>query len=406
MPNFSYKGRSIRGALVQGELEAVSVDAVATQLFNTGITPIDINEKTTSTNNVESLLVRLQAKRPSLDDIILFTRQMYTMMKSGVPIVRAMNGIISSTRNVYLADALKESLSYLESGRDLASSLGRHPEIFPTLFISMVRVGEETGRLDEAFMRITRYLELEKETRQRIKAAIRYPIFVIVAIAIAMVVINIFVIPTFAALFAKADVALPWQTRLLMMTSDFFVAWWPVLLAGLIGAAIGFRSYIQTEKGRYWWDRNKLRIPIIGNIIHRATLGRFARAFSMALTSGVPLVQAMTVVARSVDNEYVAEHILNMRNGIERGESLTRTATITGQFTPLVLQMLSVGEETGEVDNLLVEVADFYEREVDYDIKNLSSSIEPVLIIAIGIMVLILALGVFLPMWDISQAVG
>jgi MSHA biogenesis protein MshG len=406
MPNFSYKGRSIRGALVQGELEAASMDAVATQLFNTGITPIDINEKTASSNNVESLLVRLQAKRPSLDDIILFTRQMYTMMKSGVPIVRAMNGIISSTRNIYLADALKESLSYLESGRDLASSLGRHPEIFPTLFISMVRVGEETGRLDESFMRITRYLELEKETRQRIKAAIRYPIFVIVAIAIAMAVINIFVIPTFADLFAKADVALPWQTRLLMMTSDFFVAWWPVLLAGLIGAAIGFRSYIQTEKGRYWWDRNKLRIPIIGNIIHRATLGRFARAFSMALTSGVPLVQAMTVVARSVDNEYVAEHILNMRNGIERGESLTRTATITGQFTPLVLQMLSVGEETGEVDNLLVEVADFYEREVDYDIKNLSSSIEPVLIIAIGIMVLILALGVFLPMWDISQAVG
>jgi len=406
MPNFTYKGRSIRGALVQGELEAVNIDAVATQLFNTGITPIDINEKTVSTENIESLLARLQAKRPSLDDIILFTRQMYTMMKSGVPIVRAMNGIISSTRNIYLADALKVSLGYLESGRDLASSLGRHPEIFPTLFISMVRVGEETGRMDEAFMRITRYLELEKETRQRIKAAIRYPVFVLVAIGIAIAIINIFVIPTFAQLFARADVALPWQTRMLMATSNFFVAWWPVLLAVLIGAAIGFRSYIQTEKGRYWWDRNKLKIPIIGGIIHRATLGRFARAFSMALTSGVPLVQAMTVVARSVDNEYIAEHILNMRNGIERGESLTRTATITGQFTPLVLQMLSVGEETGEVDNLLVEVADFYEREVDYDIKNLSSSIEPVLIIAIGIMVMILALGVFLPMWDISQAVG
>jgi len=296
-------------------------------------------------------------------------------------------------------------LAYLESGRDLASSLGRHPEIFPTLFISMVRVGEETGRLDESFMRITSYLVLEKETRQRIKAAIRYPVFVIVAIGIAMAVINIFVIPTFAELFAKSNVPLPWQTRLLMTVSGFFVDWWPILLAGLVGGAIGFRSYINTENGRYWWDKNKLRIPIIGSIIHRATLGRFARAFSMALTSGVPLVQAMTVVARSVDNEYVGEHILNMRNGIERGESLTRTATITNQFTPLVLQMLSVGEETGEVDNLLVEVADFYEREVDYDIKNLSSSIEPVLIVAIGIMVLILALGVFLPMWDLSTAI-
>jgi MSHA biogenesis protein MshG len=199
-------------------------------------------------------------------------------------------------------------------------------------------------------------------------------------------------------------VPLPWQTRLLMSVSGFFVAWWPLVLAALIGGAIGFRTYITTENGRYWWDKNKLKIPIIGSILHRATLGRFARAFSMALTSGVPLVQAMVVVARSVDNEYISEHILNMRNGIERGESLTRTATITNQFTPLVLQMLSVGEETGEVDNLLVEVADYYEREVDYDIKNLSASIEPVLIIVIGIMVLILALGVFLPMWDMSAA--
>ncbi|MEX2353006.1 MAG: type II secretion system F family protein, partial [Gammaproteobacteria bacterium] len=349
---------------------------------------------------------RFREKRPDLDDILLFTRHIYTMMKSGVPITRAMNGIIASTRNIYLVDALKESLNFLESGRDLASSLGRHPEIFPTLYISMVKVGEETGRLDEAFMRITHYLELEKDTRQRVKAAIRYPIFVVVAISIAIAVINIFVIPTFAELFAKADVALPWQTRLLMMTSGFFVTWWPLILAGIVGGALGFRSWIQTENGRYWWDRNKLRIPIIGDILHRATLGRFARAFSMALTSGVPLIQALTVVARSVDNEYISEHILNMRNGIERGESVTRTATITGQFTPLVLQMLSVGEETGEMDNLLVEVADYYEREVDYDIKNLSSSIEPILIIAIGIMVLILALGVFLPMWDLSQAVG
>jgi len=404
MPYFIYKGRSIRGSLVKGELESASIDAVANQLFNTGITPIEITEKAASTD-ADSVMSRWRAKRPNLDDIILFTRQMYTMMKSGVPITRAMNGIIASTRNVILTDALKESLAFLESGRDMASSLARHPDIFPTLFISMVRVGEETGRLDESFKRITAYLELEKETRQRIKAAIRYPIFVIVAIGIAMAVINIFVIPTFADLFAKANVALPWQTRLLMATSGFFVAWWPVVLSGMIGGAIGFNSYIKTENGRYWWDKNKLTIPIIGGILHRATLGRFARAFSMALTSGVPLVQAMMVVSRSVDNEYIAEHILNMRNGIERGESLTRTATITNQFSPLVLQMLAVGEETGEVDNLLVEVADFYEREVDYDIKNLSASIEPVLIIAIGIMVLILALGVFLPMWDLSTAI-
>ncbi len=208
MPYFSYKGRSLRGELVKGDLESVTIDAVANQLINSGITPIEISEKA-SVTQTDSFISRMQARRPSLDDIILFTRQMYTMMKSGVPITRSMNGIIASTRNLYLMDALKESLAYLESGRDLASSLAKHPEIFPTLFISMVRVGEETGRLDEAFMRITHYLELEKETRQRIKAAIRYPIFVFVAIGVAIAVINLFVIPTFAELFAKANVALP-----------------------------------------------------------------------------------------------------------------------------------------------------------------------------------------------------
>ena len=164
-------------------------------------------------------------------------------------------------------------------------------------------------------------------------------------------------------------------------------------------------SYVQTENGRYQWDRYKLKIPLVGNIIFRATISRFARSFAMGLKSGVPLIQAMTVVSRSVDNEYISEKILGMRNGIERGESITRTASITKMFPPLVLQMLSVGEETGQVDDMMAEVAEYYDREVDYDIKNLSSSIEPILIVAIGIMVLILALGVFLPMWDIANVV-
>ena len=177
------------------------------------------------------------------------------------------------------------------------------------------------------------------------------------------------------------------------------------MLAAIIGSVIAIRIYVKTENGRYLWDYYKLKIPIVGDIIYRATLARFARSFSMGLKSGVPLIQAMTVVSRSVDNEFISDKILGMRNGIERGETLTRTASLTRMFPPLVLQMLSVGEETGQVDDMMVEVAEYYDREVDYDIKNLSSAIEPILIIAIGIMVLILALGVFLPMWDLSRVV-
>jgi MSHA biogenesis protein MshG len=402
MANYRYRGRNNRGALVDGVIDANSLDVVASQLLNTGITPIDIQEAEEKGGSPDVGAYLMSNRPPTLQDLVLFTRQMYTLMKAGVPMVRSINGLIQSARNVKLVEALKDILAHLESGRDLAGSLGRHPSIFAPLLISMVRVGENTGRLDEAFLRISLYLEREKETRERIKAALRYPMMVIGAIAIAVGIINVFVIPVFANMFREAEVPLPWQTRALIGTSDFFVAWWPVLLAGAVLGIGGFLSWIKTDRGRYWWGQHKLRLPLVGDIIHRATLSRFARAFAMSLTSGVPLVQALTVVSRAVDNEYVAEHILGMRNGIERGESLTRTAALTAMFTPLVIQMLAVGEETGSVDDMMVEVAEYYEREVDYDIKNLSSAIEPILIVAIGVMVLILALGVFLPMWDMA----
>jgi MSHA biogenesis protein MshG len=390
---------------MSGQIEANTIDSVATQLMNSGITPIDITQSSGGEATTKSVLAYLQSRPPGLDDLILFSRQMYTLMKAGVPLVRSILGLTQSTRNLQMVDALKDILTNIESGRDLSSSLARHPGIFSSLFISMVHIGEETGRLDESFLRIAEYLAREKDTRERIKTAMRYPVFVIIAIGIALTIINIWVIPAFAGLFAKAGVALPWQTRLLLAVSAFFVKWWPAMLGGIIAGIFGFRAYTKTENGRYMWDQYKLKLPLVGDIIMRATLARFARAFSMSLTSGVPLIQAMTVVARSVDNEFIAEHILSMRNGIERGESLTRTAAVTNMFTPLVLQMLAVGEETGQVDALLAEVADYYEREVDYDIKNLSAMIEPIMIIIIGFMVLILALGVFLPMWDLATVI-
>lgn len=405
MPSYKYKARSARGELVQGTIESGSADTVASQLLNSGITPIDIVESKQPAGSIDIGKWLAGARPPGLPDLILFSRQMYTLMKAGVPMVRSITGLIQSTRNLRLVNALRDVLANIESGQDLGTSLGRHPDIFTTLFVSMVRVGENTGRLDESFLQISLYMERERETRERIKAALRYPMFVIIAIAIAITIINLFVIPAFAKLFAASNVALPWQTRFLMSTSHFFVTWWPVLLGALIGSIIGFIQYTRTESGLYKWDKFKLKLPIVGNIIKRATLARFARAISMALGSGVPLIQTLTVVSRAVDNEYIGENILGMRNGIERGDSITRTASVTGMFTPLVLQMMAVGEETGSVDDMMLEVAEYYEREVDYDIKNLSSAIEPVLIIAIGIMVLILALGVFLPMWDLARVV-
>ena len=403
MPLFQYKARSARGDILHGQIEASSPDVVAAQLINGGTIPIDIVAASVTPDTFASLRRALLMRRPDLGDLILFCRQMYTLMKAGVPIVRGMRGLSESSRNPMMVEMLAEITDDLESGRELSTAMSRFSDVFSSLFISMVRVGENTGRLDEAFMRVGQYLELERETRERIKSALRYPAIVIVAISIALCIINILVIPAFADVFERSGLELPWATQLLITVSNLFVAWWPHMLVGIVALCLGVARYVRSDRGRYRWDKIKLRLPIVGDIIHRSTLGRFARAFSLSVRSGVPLIQALTVVSRAVDNEFVGDRILQMRNGIERGDTLTRTAAATGLFTPLVLQMLAVGEEAGAVDELLEEVAGFYEREVDYDLKNLSASIEPILIVAVGLMVLVLALGVFLPMWDLAS---
>ena len=402
MPHFHYKGRNMRGDLISGVIEARTIDAVASQLMNSSITPVDINEQAPTENVLLDIWERLNSHRPNITELILFTRQMYSLMRAGVPMIRSMTGIIEATKNRIMASACRDILEDLESGRELSAAMSRHLNIFSPLYISMVRVGENTGRLDDSFARISQYLELEKDTRERVKSALRYPAMVIIAMAIAVTIINIMVIPAFARIFERAHVELPLPTRILLGTSDFFVNYWLFMLAGLTVGAVAFFRYIRTEQGRYVWGKYKVRLPLVGDILFRSALSRFSRAFSMSLAAGVPLVQALTVVSRAVDNDYIGDHILNMRNGIERGESLTRTAAATSMFTPLVLQMLAVGEETGQVDEMMAEVAGFYEREVDYDVKNLAATIEPVIIVLIGVLVLILALGVFLPMWDIA----
>ena len=407
MPVFQYTGRNRRGEAVQGNIEATGVDAVANQLFNNGITPIDIVPATVQQDvlgGLRALVDKLNEGKVELLDQVFFCRQMYTLLKAGVPLMQALRGLRETSKNPALARVIGSLIEGLDAGLDLTSAVKRHEGTFSALFVSMVQVGETTGSLPEAFLQLSLYLEREKETRDRIKQALRYPAIVMIAIGIALFIINMFVIPAFAKVFASFKAELPWATKVLLGTSSFTVAYWYWILAALILVSVAIRYYIHTPEGRYNWHRWKLKLPLVGSIIHRAMLGRFARSLSVTLRSGVPLVQGMTVVSRAVDNDFIAQRILQMRDGIERGETIARTAAATGLFPPMVLQMIAVGEDTGAIDNLLAEVASYYEREVDYDLKNLSTAIEPILIIFIGVMVLILALGVFLPMWDLASA--
>lgn len=402
MPFFAYSGRNASGALVKGVLESADMGAAASQLFSTGITPVDIQPAVAPEKSADDGIDWFGEKVTHFD-VMMFSRQMHTLLKAGIPIMSALGGLQASTPSKAFADVVRQLRESLDSGRELSAAMQLHPRVFNSFYVSMVRVGESTGLLEDVFMRLYSHMEFEKFMREQIRAALRYPSFVVGVMLVAIVVINIFVIPAFAKVFKGFNAELPLLTRILVGVSDFFLAWWPMMLVALALAVFGFRQWVGTDAGRYKWDKFKLRIPIAGKIVHKATMARFARGFALAARSGVPIVQGMTLVAQTVDNDYVADKVEQMRTGVERGETILRTAQNSGVFNPMVLQMIAVGEESGMLDDMMQEIADMYQQEVEYEIKTLGSQIEPILIVLLGVLVLILALGVFLPIWDLGR---
>jgi MSHA biogenesis protein MshG len=405
---FAYKGRNGRGDLVEGTLDGEDSGVIANQLMNTGITPVEITQTRSLLDGPSSkpgwLKRRLSEKPVSPMDLMLFSRQMYTLLKAGVPIMRALAGLQESTQNPTFSALIQDLRESLDSGRELSAAMRRHPKVFSPFYVSMVQVGEMTGMLDETFIRLFDYLEFERDMRERIKTAMRYPSFVIMAMAVAIIIINLFVIPAFAKVYAGFHAELPTITKMLIGFSGFMVNYWLLMLAMLVATILGLRFYISTPDGRYKWDKDKFKLPVVGTIILKATLSRFARGMALSFKSGMPILQGMNVISLVVDNEFMRSRIEQMRDGVERGESILRTAVDAEVFNPVVLQMIAVGEESGDMDGMMFEVAEMYEREVKYEVANLSAKIEPILIVVLGIMVLILALGVFLPMWDLGKA--
>lgn len=404
MPFFAYKARNSQGELIEGVIESPDSDAVARQLFSLGVSPVQIElTKNVAGNRELNWWQRLWEKKVQALDVQLFSRQLHTLIRAGVPIMRGLAGLQESAVSRSFSAVIRDLRESLDSGRELSTAMRRHPDVFSMFYVSMVKVGEMTGRLDMIFLRLSEHLEFERDMRNRVKTALRYPMFVMIVMLIAMIVVNIFVIPAFAKVFASFNAELPLMTRFLLGMSAFFVDYWLILLAAAIVGMMSFRSFLATRNGRFWWDRQILQFPIFGRIVLKATLARFARSFALSSKSGVPIVQALTVVASTVDNSFIAKHVEQMRDGVERGDSILRTATATTVFTPVVLQMIAVGEETGALDELMDEIGMMYEGEVEYELKTLSANIEPILIVSLGVMVLILALGIFLPIWDLGR---
>ena len=406
MPAFSYRGRNGAGEVINGVLEGASSSAVADMLFSSGVTPLEIKAAPDSAlkkkDDAGGGFSLFGAKIEHVD-ILLFTRQLHTLMKAGVPIMRALAGLQDSSANPAMKSVLAQIRESLDSGRELSMSLARHPKIFTPFYLSMVRVGEMTGRLEEVLIRLFEHMEFERFMREQVKSALRYPSFVIMAMGVAILVVNIWVIPAFAKVFKGFGAELPLMTRILIGFSDFMVNWWHAIIGGIVAAGFAFKSWVNTPRGKYLWDRFKMRIPIAGKIVRKATLARFARSFALASRSGVPIIQALTTVSQTVDNDYIAEKVTEMRDSIERGESVLRSAISANVFTPVVLQMIAVGEESGSLDEMMEEVSAMYQNEVEYELKTLAQQIEPILIVMLGAMVLVLALGIFLPLWDLGK---
>ena len=405
MALYQYRARNARGQLNEGQLEAASTQAVADSLLSAGLIPVEIKEarsKRKSSVNWQQFIhggVKLEA-------LLILCRQFSSLTRAGIPILRIVEGLRDTTDNKLLSRALDEVAIALNQGQTLANALAGHPHIFNSLFISLVDVGESTGQLEQAFGQLSHYFQLELDTRRRVKAATRYPMFVSIAMLAAMVILNIYVIPAFSGIFAGLGADLPWTTQLLISSSEFFTKYIVHILVTLVAAGVGIWCYVKTERGQLRWHTLLLRLPIIGPLVNRILLARFCRSFAMMLSAGVPIVRVLNLAGTATGNAYLKKAILGMGDELASGSSLSRVAADSGVFTPLILQMFKVGEETGRVDQMVMEAGKFYEEEVDYDITNLTSKIEPILIVVISCMVLVLALGIFTPMWDMVGLVN
>lgn len=404
MPHFRYEGRDQSGKTCVGTVEAKKTEDVAEQIMQIGITPIKIIE-VRAPIQLPGLLDFLQRRKVKNEEMLLFCRQMHSLVKAGVSITTALTRLSEILLNPTLAQTLKVITTQLNAGESLSSAMRHYPKIFSHLLIALVTAGEANGRLDEAFFQAAKHYELETTTRRRVKAVMRYPLFVMIVVAGAITILNLFVIPKFSQLYSSFHATLPLPTRVLINTSNFFYNYWYVLILVLLFCFLGATYALKNPVWREKIDRYQFKMPIFGSIIERGTMASFSSSLAMLLKTGVPLIHALTLTADIVGNSYARNKILMMRNSIERGDTLEKAAKQAQFFSPLVLQMISVGEETGNVDKMLLEISVFFESEIDYDIKQLADKMEPVLLIAVGGVVLILALGVFLPMWDMVYVV-
>jgi MSHA biogenesis protein MshG len=402
MPNFKYRVRDRTGKAIDGIIDAPTLQVAGDRLYQQGYFPVMIEEEgKTGSLDVSNIWKRF--KKVKAEELIFFSQQLSTLYKAGLPLLTGMASLAEQTDNKKLKPVLEAIGRQIEGGSTLFETMSRYPDVFPPVYVNMVRAGETSGRLGESLDRFVSLAERELRTQQRIKGATRYPKIVILSLVIAFAVLLTFVIPRFAQVFTSFNTPLPIPTRIMIGINDLFHTFWYIILGALVGIPILFKRYIQTKQGRYFWDRLKLRVPIFGTLFLKIALSRFAYTFVMLNRSGIPILQTLEITSATIDNVILSASLEGIIRRVKDGQSLTDAMKESGRFTPLVIQMISIGESAGTLDEMLMRVTEYYDLEVDNAIKKLSTYIEPTLTVFLGIVVLFLALAVFLPWWNMAS---
>jgi len=401
MSNYRYKARDKYGKAIFGLIEAPSVEAAGGQLSDLGYIPISLTEEREKKLHIPISLPGLKKVKP--DDLIMFSYQFSTLIGAGIPILDGLKTLSLQTRNRKLQEILEEASRAIEGGSSLSEALSRHPSIFPEIYVNMIRAGEMSGRLEEIFLRLAYLAEHEAETKNRLRSAMRYPKMVIFTLAAALTIMLIFVIPRFALMFSRFKIALPLPTRILIWLNYFIQNYWYFILASIIIPLVLFQVYIRTPQGRFAWDNFKIKVPLLGPLFLKIAMSRFTHIMGTLNRSGIPVIENLALTARTIGNAVISRAIDKIREGVHEGKGLAEPMKKTELFTPMVVQMVSVGETSGTLDEVLPKVTEFYDREVEYGTKNLSSLVEPVLIFFLGIIILFFALAIFLPLWELTS---
>lgn len=401
MAQYTYKARDKYGKLIKGNIEAASPLAAEQQVEKLALIPISIEESAAGLS-LEGFLPDISLFGGiSKKDVIVFSRQLATLYQSGVPFGKSIDSLMEFSRNKAFKGVLAEIKKDVVGGQTLSNSLAKYPKVFSEIYVNMVAVGETTGLLYDILMRMAMILEKQEALKTKVKSATFYPKIVISAIIIAVVILVGFVIPKFAMLYKSFNVPLPLETRILVAISNYFTAYWYIFLIAAAALVLGVKFYLNTNSGRLWWDKNKLKIPIFGSIFYKSMMSQFTRIFGLLFQSGLPVSRAFELMRNAVNNKYFTAKIDEIHENITKGQSITDSFKNSKIFSGIVIQMVSVGEETGHIDEMLAKVSDYLDEDLDRQLNTLQASIEPILLTIIFGMVLFLALAIYLPIIDV-----